>query len=203
MRPRAQQADAVGKVMGADQRRTAARAPALRRRSAMRSPAAGASPRSCGGGPCARSARRPKSASVPSSPSAARMAARSAGGRNRSVSTPLRSTVTLSSGAPSSTRACFSAALTAIKALASRIARLDQAARDAVLRDQVHVGAARGQHHRQPEAAAQPGGGNTVGIDVMGVDRVEAVTLGQQAADTGAPSRGTAARARSTSRASG
>ena len=44
-----------------------------------RTPAAGAAPRWSGGGACARSARRPRSASARSSPSAARAASRSSG----------------------------------------------------------------------------------------------------------------------------
>ena len=113
----------------------------------------------------------------------ARIRVRSAGGRNSSVSTPLRSTVTLSSGAPSATSACFKAALTAIRALASRMAPWISRRGMAIARDQIDVGAAGGDHHGQPEALADPGGGDAVGIDVMRVDRVEAMALGEQARD--------------------
>ena len=50
-------------------------------------------------------------------------------------------------------------------------------------RDQANIGAARGDDHRQAEAASKPYRRDAIGIDIMRVDRIERVTLAQQTPD--------------------
>ena len=96
------------------------------------------------------------------------------------MSTPLRSTVTFSSGAPSSTRADFNAALTVIKALApamalrisSRGTRYAGIRLMSVPRDVTATG--------RPKRRRKPHRRDSVGVHVMRVDRVERRTLRQQ-----------------------
>ena len=125
--------------------------------------AAGAAPRSRGGDPCARSAARPRARSDGARPRAARAAARSAAGWNSAVSTPLRSTVTCSGGAPSATIASFSAALTATAASAAvsarRISRRGMPKRGNRLMSEPRAVTTTGRPKRRPSrTAATPSG---------------------------------------------
>ena len=129
-----------------------------------------------------RSIRRPTESSVGRvSPSAARAAARSTG-RNCVRSTPLRRTVTLSSGAPSATSSFLSAALTAIRAADPGDRPADQRTRQHVSRNQIDVGAARRDDGGKPQRPTEPDGGDAVRIDIVRIDCVKTLTRGQQAA---------------------
>ena len=139
-------------------------------------PEAAASPRSSGDAPCARSAARPRSASAASARAPAAPRRGSAGGRNSVVSTPLRSTVTLSARRSQLDQGVLQRRADGDQrgGVADRPA--DQPPRHGVARDQRHIGAARGDHHRQPEPAPQPDRRDAVWIEIMGVDRVERIS---------------------------
>ncbi len=54
-----------------------------------------------------------------------------------------------------------------------------------VLRDQVHIRAPGGNHHRKVQLAADPHRGDAVGVEIMRVDRIELRPLGNQPGDVG------------------
>ena len=52
-----------------------------------------------------------------------------------------------------------------------------------ILRDQIEIGAARRDHHRQAEIPRHPRRGHAIGIEIMRIDQIDALAPRQQRAD--------------------